>query len=151
LATDVTAQTTRHADDHNKTAALLAVLTPGPWINVNPVGGNLPAFATGWYNFGGGWQLARIRREGGDICRIEGFVAGVPGSILTVPIGYRPAQNMRWVGGADTSAGSPAAAFCRLDILSTGVMQMSLWAGGGSGNVAAMSINMTYAIDPSQL
>jgi len=148
LATDVTAQTTRHAADHNSIAALLVALTPGPWQFVTPAGGVAPTFNAGWSNLGQGWQQARFRREGGDICRMEGLVlsTGAPGGIFTLPLGFRPPQNMRFNQIWDGSGGS---GHCRLDVNSAGAVSIS--AITGSGNVSAVSIACSFAIDPATL
>jgi hypothetical protein len=148
LATDVTAQTTRHADDHNKLAALLAVLTPGPWQYVNVAGGAAPAFNSPWANYGGVYQPLRFRREGGDICRIEGIVGGnatTGTSVFTLPLGFRPANNGRMYSQVDTGTGNPG----RLDLAAAGTVTLSYLT--GSGAVSFAPIYITFVIDPTTL
>lgn len=148
VATDVTAQTTRHPDDHNKIAALLALLTPGAWQNVNASGGAAPAFVAPWANYGSVWQSARFRREGGDICRMEGMVGGGAqgATVFTLPIGFRPAQNLRFNVRVDNAGGTTYGA---LDIASTGVVLCVYVTGSGAFN--ALPLNVTWVIDPAQL
>jgi hypothetical protein len=150
VATDVTAQTTRHADDHNKLASIMALLTPGAWNYVNASGGAAPAFTSPWANFGGTYQTARFRREGGDICRFEACIAGGTSgtTIFTLPVGFRPASAIRFPMTADaTPAGSPA----RLDIsqATPGVVALTLLS--GSGTISFVSLFVTFSIDPASL
>jgi hypothetical protein len=148
LATDVTVQTTRHADDHNKLAALLAVLTPGAWQYVNPSGGGAPAFLAPWGNYGAPFQTVRFRREGGDICRIEGVAGGnaANGSVVfTLPLGFRPAASIRLYSQVDTGTGNPG----RMDITAAGAITLTYLS--GSGNISFAPIFCTFVIDPATL
>lgn len=148
LATDVTTQTTRHADDHNRIAAITAVVVPATWQYVNPSGGAATAFVSPWVNYGAGLQVARFRREAGDTCRLEGFVAGgANGStIFNLPLGFRPPAMVRFASCTDASVIGVA----QLDIYPTGVVTFHFIT-AMTGNVAAMSLCCSWVIDPASL
>src|SRR6516165_1049741 len=100
--TDLTVQRTQHAQDHNALAAFVNGMVAGPWQYVNPSGRAAPAFNSPWANYnaaGAGWQVLRFRKELGDICRIEGMVAGgaTGNAVFTLPMGFRPPQIVRFI------------------------------------------------------
>jgi hypothetical protein len=149
--TDLTVQRTQHAQDHNALAAFVNGMVAGPWQYVNPSGGAAPAFLSPWANFnaaGAGFQVARFRKELGDICRVEGQVAGGANlsTIFTLPLGYRPPQTVRFIQdcGASTTNG-----ISRIDVSATGVINPNFIT--AAGNVTFLAFNFTFVIDPASL
>lgn len=149
LATDVTAQTTRHPDDHNKIAALLALLTPGTWVNISASGGAAPAFNSPWANYGGVFSPARFRREAGDVCRMQGLVQGgaIGASIFTLPIGFRPVTYARSFQQVQATTAPSFIGY--VDVTPAGTVLPTVTA--GSGVLVAVNLDMTFVIDPAQL
>lgn len=147
--TDLTVMATRHPGDHNALAEWLAVLAPSAWTYVNIAGGAAPAFNSPWVNYQQGWQLLRFRREGGDVCRIEGLVGGgnSGSTIFTLPLGFRPALSVRFGGVASMTSGGGFAT--NLDVNPNGTVTISSW--GGTNPVAAGTVNCAFVIDPTSL
>lgn len=92
----------------------------------------------GWFNYGGGYQIARYTRKHG-VVYIEGLVgsnAGATATVTTLPIGYRPAANLIFV-----------------EVAATGAIRMDIDSAGNIGQVpvpiAFASIVSSFVADPA--
>lgn len=101
----------------------MGAIPPSGWVNATL---NSP-----WVNYGGGWQPARYMKDGSGTVFIEGLVAGGagPGTIFTLPAGYRPAQSLIFSTVANNS-------FARIDVSSTGTV---VWSTGGTSAFISVS------------
>jgi hypothetical protein len=69
----------------------------GAWRAVGAAGE--PGFQNGWVNFGGGELGCAFHKDSVGVVRVRGLVKSGPANsaIFTLPIGYRPPGNQRWV------------------------------------------------------
>lgn len=58
-----------------------------------------PAFENGWTNFGGGFEGARFWKDPEGVVHVEGLIKSgtVTSTMFTLPVGYRPATNKRYM------------------------------------------------------
>jgi hypothetical protein len=152
VVTDATSQRGQHASDHNALATLANGMLATSWILINPQGGAAPAFINSWANYGAGWVLARFRKELGDVCRMEGFVANGPltaSGTFVLPLGYRPALVLRYIVPITASTGGGGAGY--MDINTNGQVNIGPLSSGLSGTCTWAGIQASWAIDPSSL
>lgn len=80
-----------------------------------------PALASGWGNFGSGYDTAGYFRDSAGVVHLRGLVVRTSGTgltMLTLPVGFRPA-------GRKIFAGSSADAYARIDITTAGDVILS--------------------------
>ena len=154
--TDATTQRTQHASDHNALAVIANGVLATAWVLVTPTGGAAPAFVSPWVNYspgiGSGWQVLRFRKELGDICRMEGFIASGPGNgtaVFTLPLGYRPAQVVRFAQPCTAATGGGGMAY--VDASPSGAVNFGYLLSSLSGTVSWASMNVSWVIDPASL
>lgn len=104
----------------------------GAWHLIG--GSGEPAFANGWVNYGGTYQVARYRLEG-DVVRVEGLVkSGTTGAaIFTLPAGFRPPADHFFASQGGGQDGS-------MEVKSTGLVNHV----GGTNNY--FSVECTFSI-----
>ena len=92
------------------------------------------SFQNGWSNYGAGSRPVRFRREGFDLVRIEGLVAGgtLNATVFDLPAGYRPTTNLHFASQSNITFGL-------VYVNAAGSVQF--W---GTTNVYA-SLNVTFA------
>lgn len=102
--------------------------TPGstPWTAT-------PTFAGAWVNFGAPHQVAQYRRVG-DTVELRGLIKSGSGTICTLPAGFRPAANERFITTA-------AAGVADIQVEATGVVSVQfLFAGGSNAYVSLAGV-----------
>ena len=114
-------------------------------------GWSVPTFTSPWANYdnAGTWQVARYRWEGANVIRIEGLVKTTANitpiaSIFTIPVGYRPPQNLitaQWGSGI----GAESAARVTVIGSSGSVELVSIYNSAAPYTVGFLSINITYS------
>lgn len=112
-------------------AQLQAHVTNEAWHNIGAAGE--PAFQNLWVNNGGGYQVARYRKERGRVY-VEGSIktGGVNTVAFTLPVGYRPTATLqRAIRGTDATADHPSAA----EIATTGTVTILVFTGGAGASV----------------
>lgn len=135
----VTDPTTQRAFDNVTQALEAAVDQLQPFVQTDPwhgVGAQRQlAFNTGWQNYTGasGYQLAAYRKNPLGRVELRGMVERASGAlttILTLPVGYRPAKSEVFTVYTNTGVG-------RIDLQSDGQVVL---AGGGVGFVSLSGI-----------
>jgi hypothetical protein len=101
----------------------IGAIPPSGWVS--------PSLNSPWTNYGGGWQPARYMKDAAGTVFIEGLVAGGTGTVFTLPVGFRPAQNLIFSTVANQ-------AFARLDVGGNGDV---VWNTGGTNAFVSISCN----------
>lgn len=104
------------------------------WVAIGPQPATTwvsPTLNSPWTNYGGGWQPARYNRDAMGTVFVEGLVAGGTGTVFTLPVGFRPAQNLIFSTVANQ-------AFARLDVGGNGDV---VWNTGGTSAFVSISCN----------
>lgn len=78
-----------------------------------------PAFESGWVNYGTPWYPAAFAKDALGVVRVRGLVKSgtATGSVFTLPVGYRPSQQLIFIAATNT-----ATVAARVDVTSAGVI-----------------------------
>ena len=124
-------------NDVSLTAAVTGVSTqasPGDHVHkVNDTGWQTPTLSGAWVNYSTGWRTARYRRVDGLVI-IEGLVRSGTGTIFTLPVGYRPLENLLFAVDGDTQVHK------RVDVNGDGTVVFN----GPGGAPGYMGINCIF-------
>lgn len=111
-----------------------------------------PTLNSPWVNYdnAGTWQVARYRREGSNIIRIEGLIKTTANitpisTIFTIPVGYRPPQNLvtaQWGSGVGAESSGRVTVTASNGNLDFNAIYNSV----PPYTVGYISINITYSV-----
>jgi hypothetical protein len=94
------------------------VWTGGAWIT--------PSLASGWANFGSGYQVAGYRKLANGDVELRGLIkSGTIYTVFTLPAGYAPIAHEIITAASNTGT-------CQILILTSGIITVTQYSGGGS-------------------
>ena len=97
---------------------------------------NVATLAGTWANHGIGWPTAAYRRVRG-VVYLRGLVGAGTGTILTLPVGYRPVLREIFVTVCDAGGGAVGA--CRIDVNTDGTVVQSTFSLSGTNSFISLS------------
>jgi hypothetical protein len=99
-----------------------------------PTAWTVPAYAGTWSNLGGAFQVAQYRKVGDEVQMRGVAQGGAAGStIFTLPVGFRPIQNMIFATSSNTLFGE-------IRVMNTGLVVMQ------AGNPAYVSLELQFSV-----
>lgn len=86
-----------------------------------------PSFENGWLNYGASWGDVRFRKHHDGLVELQGLArdGSQNSSVFTLPVGYRPNQNLIFTTATYDSTVGIGYTFRRLDIGSDGSVKVN--------------------------
>ena len=101
------------------------VWTGGAWIT--------PSLASGWANFGSGYQVAGYRKLANGDVELRGLIkSGTIYTVFTLPAGYAPIAHEIITAASGTGT-------CQILILTSGIITVTQYSGGGSNSDVSLT------------
>lgn len=111
------------------------------FVPVSAHGGDAPAFGSGWSQLATYHQTGFLKTHEGMVTVVVETNSGSVGTIFTLPVGYRPAATVSWVGRGDDGSGT-SAVFGRITAAGAVIADTVR---GGSSPALALSISFPAA------